>query len=242
MKTFETLRVKRFKLTFKISLICLIAATSIILVNWKPLIENISSTGIFLGFTAGFFLALIIISGGIILSERKKQPPKQKENSLVPKDRERNVVEFFALISIIGIVMGIIFEVLYVIYENSLFDTIAVYGFIAFVFPFVLLQFFMSAGLYGNGLGWIYLLFYLFLFPFVNMFFFSGINILFHIVPTYHYSHNRGTGITMAEIEEFRRQAWLLVAMIYVLFNGAGLLWRIGKNIYNRNKSILLSV
>jgi hypothetical protein len=75
MKTQETLRLKRFKLTFKISLICSIAVASIIWVNWEPITANISSTGIFLGIVNGFFLTLIIISGVVILSEKKKQCP-----------------------------------------------------------------------------------------------------------------------------------------------------------------------
>ena len=161
---------------------------------------------------------------------------------LVSYERKEKIAKFFSIVSLIGIIVGILFGILYLIYENSLFDTIAVCGLTLFVLPFVLLQFFMTAHLYGNGLGWVYLLFYLILFPFVNMWFFSGINSLFHFIPTYYYSHNRGTGITIAEIEEYRRQAWLFVGGIYFLFNGAGLLWRIGSDFLKKRELPLLSL
>lgn len=164
------------------------------------------------------------------------------QDLLVSYERKENVAKIFSFVSLIGIIVGIIFGLLYLIYENSPYDTIAIYGLTIFMLPFVLLQFFMTAGIYGNGLGKIYFLFYLLLFPFVNMWFFSGINAIFHIIPTYYYSHNRGTGITMAEIEELRRQAWLCVGGIYLLMNGLGLLWRILKKVIRKNQLVLLSL
>lgn len=166
----------------------------------------------------------------------------ETQDLLVSYERKEKIVKFFSIASLIGFVLGVISGVLWTIYEKPIYDIITTCGLIMLILPFVLLQFFMTAGIYGNGFGWIYFLFYLLLFPFVDMILFSGINALFHIIPTYYYSHNRGTGITIAEIEEFRRQAWLCIGGIYIFLNGAGLLWRIRNNLFKRRQILLLSL
>jgi hypothetical protein len=102
------------------------------------------------------------------------------------------------------------------------------------------MQFFMSAGIYQRGLGWVwYLVFYLFLFPFVNMWFFTGIDFFFDILP-----NPRKIDLSLADmtIEEYRQEAGKYILFIYFLLNGAGLLWRIGSNFLKRRQMLLLSL
>ncbi len=73
---------------------------------------------------------------------------------LASKRREEKTVEFFAAFSLISAPIGLIFGILFMITNNSLCEMIAVIVLTAFILPFVLLQFFMSAGInpqYGFG-------------------------------------------------------------------------------------------
>lgn len=124
--------------------------------------------------------------------------------------------------SAIGIAIILIFGLLSLIFKDPLSATIAAYGLIIFILPVVLLQFFMSAGMYGVGLGGINVLFYLFLFPFADMLFFDGVNAILHIIPDYH-------AMDAITKNDFAEKAWLFIGGIYVFVNGMGLLWRIGK-------------
>ena len=103
----------------------------------------------------------------------------------------------------------------------------------------MLLQFFMSAGIYPKGLGWVYLLFYLILFPFVDMWFFTGIEAAFDFLPT-----PRRLDLSLADmtLEEYRQIAGKYILEIYLLFNGAGLLWRIGSDFLKKRELPLLSL
>jgi hypothetical protein len=157
------------------------------------------------------------------------------QDLLISHKRTENVARILSVVSLNGVIVGIIFGFLYLIYKNPIYDTLAVYGLTLFILPFVLLQFFMTAGFYGNGLGWIYVLFYLVLFPFVDIWFFSGINAIFQIIPNYHIKD------TLARTE-FIERSWLFIVGTYLLVNGAGLLWRIGKNTTRRNAPVLLSL
>ncbi len=147
------------------------------------------------------------------------------QDLLVSYERKEKVAKIFSFVSGIGVVSGIIFGILYLIFKNPLFDTIAVYGLTIFILPVVLLQFFMTAGIYyGVGLGWIYVFFYLFLFPFADMWFFSGVNAIYHIIPDYHVMD----AITRSD---FTEKSWLYIGGIYFFVIVLGLIWRMGKNI-----------
>ncbi len=148
----------------------------------------------------------------------------QSQDLVVSYKRKEKIVRIFSIVSAIGIIIGVIFCLLYLIYKNPLFDTIAVYGVTIFILPFVLLQFFMTAGIYGVGFGWIYLFFYLFIFPFVDILFFSGVNVLFHIIPDYHI-------MDAVARNNLIEKSWLYIGGIYFSIIILGLIWRMGKNI-----------
>jgi len=239
MKTNESLslELKRFKLAFKISLAGLIVAFLLFLC-----LGRFFSTlwfGVLVGFLVGLFATLAVISVIVINKKQENQRLNleiiKTQNLLISKDREGRIVEFFAWISLTGIVVGAIFSILYVIYENPFFGIGAISGFTTFVFPVILLQFVMSADIYPKGLGIFYLFFYFLIFPLADMWFFNGINVLFNILPNYHMVDSLTRG-------EIIREAWLFIGSIYLVMNGAGLIWRIGKSFFKKNKLIFLSV
>lgn len=155
---------------------------------------------------------------------------------LISKTREEKIVYFVSWVSILGMGFGLIFILFSVLSSNPkpIYDTLSALGIgVIFMFPFVLLQFFTSAGLYGKGMGWIYFPFYLILFPFADIWFFSGINVVFDILPTPRRLDLANANMTL---EEYQRIAWGYIFGIYILFNGAGLLWRTVKYFFQKRK------
>ncbi len=159
--------------------------------------------------------------------------------------RTKKIEKILSVVSMSGLAIGLIFLILTTIFNlhlsGTIYDTIAVIGIsLVFMFPFLLMQFFISAGLYQKGLGWIwYLVFYLILFPFVNMWFFAGIDFLFDLLP-----NPRRLDLAMADmtLEEYRQTAGKYILFIYILLNGSGLLYRIGKDIFKKKQTLILSL
>lgn len=140
--------------------------------------------------------------------------------------KTEKILSIFALSSL---VIAIISGVLSLIYKVKFLDTVAVYGLTAFITPFLLLQVAMSANYHTYGiktmgkLSWV---FYLLIFPFVNLWFFSGINALYHIVPNYHLVDRT---LRDAVQEESMRQAWTYIGIIYISLIALGFLLRFFK-------------
>jgi len=162
-------------------------------------------------------------------------------NDLLAIDRRNeNIAKTLSIVSLIGISTGIVIYVLSLALgftlEGTIYDTIAVIGVgIVFMLPFVALQFFMSADIYhGTGMGWLYLPFYLILFPFVDLWFFTGINELLGILP----SPYRTTDPVMAR-ETYQTLTFLYSGLIYAVLNGAGLAYRIINNQCKRRNTPL---
>ncbi|MGY4884275.1 MAG: hypothetical protein ACP5NZ_01720 [Nanobdellota archaeon] len=159
----------------------------------------------------------------------------KEQDLLISHKRTEKIAHTLSLISLIGIIEGIIFGCLYLIYENPIYDSLAVVGLTVFIFPFVLLQFFMSAGLYGEGMGWLYLLFYAILFPFIDMWFFAGLNSLFNVLPNYHLVEGMMR-------EEFMTKSWICIGIIYLLVNCSGFLYRSFKKPINNHALLFLNL
>jgi len=64
------------------------------------------------------------------------------DDLLVSNKRKRRIVNILSIVSLIGLVGGLISGLLYQIYEDPLYDMMAVCGLILFMLPFVF-----------NGLG-----------------------------------------------------------------------------------------
>jgi hypothetical protein len=160
-------------------------------------------------------------------------------DSFAVYEKKEKIVRLFATFSMVSLSACLFSIVLFLFWESTIFSKIAVLNFTLFFLPFLLLQFFMSAGIYGKGLGWTYLLFYIFFFPFVDMCFFTGIDIFFNILPI-----PRLLDLNLANmtIEEYHWIARGYIFGIYIIFNGAGLLWRIGKHFTRKSVPVLLSL
>ena len=131
-----------------------------------------------------------------------------------------------SIISLCSLVIGLISAVLFLIYKVKFLDILAVYGLTVSIVPFLILQVAMSANFHTYGIkamGKISWLFYLLLFPFVNLWFFSGINALYQIVPNYHLVERSLRDIVY---EESIRQSWTYIGIIYFSLIGLGLLLR----------------
>lgn len=131
-----------------------------------------------------------------------------------------------SIISLSLLAIGIISGVLSLIYQIKFLDTVAVYGLTAFITPFLLLQVAMTANVHTYGIrtmGKLSWLFYLILFPFVDLWFFSGMNALYHLVPNYHLVDR-----SLREVvrEESMIQSLTYIGIIYFSLIGLGLLLR----------------
>jgi len=167
------------------------------------------------------------------------------KNELDSYYRTEKIEKILSLISILGLAIGLIFLILITIFnlalDETIYETIAVIGItIIFMFPFLLMQFFISAGLYQKGFGWLgHLIFYLIVFPFVIMWFFAGVDFLFDLLPNPRQLDLAMAGMTL---EEYRQEAGKYILGIYLILNGAGLLYRIGSGIFKKRQVLLLSL
>lgn len=131
-----------------------------------------------------------------------------------------------SIISLSSLAVGMIAGVLSLIYKIKILDTVAAYGLTFFITPFMLLQVAMTANIHTYGtrtMGKLSWLFYLVLFPFVNLWFFSGINALYEIVPNYHLADR---SLRNAVRETSMRQSWTYIGIIYFSLIMIGLLLR----------------
>lgn len=143
------------------------------------------------------------------------------------------------IISIAGLVVAIALEICNFIIKLPILDTIAVYGLVIFILPFVAFQFVMTAGISKDMYGEIpkaaMWLFYLIIFPFSDIWFFSGINALFNIIPDYHVADTMMRPILR---NDYMRESLCFIAGIYCLLIGLGLVWR---SLGSKNKAILIA-
>lgn len=146
-------------------------------------------------------------------------------NSYQKSERVTKILSIFSLVSL---VIAILSFVLYAFFGGKTFDTIAVAGLTAFMLPVMVLQVAMPAnfhifGTKGMGTRWS-LFFFLFIFPFADLWFFSGISTLFNIVPNYHSVING----PMKELirNEAAKEAWTYIGLIYMGLISIGLLLR----------------
>lgn len=142
--------------------------------------------------------------------------------------KSERVTKILSIFSITSLVIAISSFVLYAFFGGKTFDTIAVAGLTAFMLPVLVLQVAMPAnfhvfGTKGMGTVWS-LVFFLLLFPFADLWFFSGISTLFNIIPDYHSVING----SMKELvrNEAMKEAWTYIGSIYVGLISIGLLLR----------------
>lgn len=142
--------------------------------------------------------------------------------------KSERVTKILSIFSIASLVIAIVSFVLYTFFGGTTFDTIAVAGLTAFMLPVLVLQVAMPAnfhifGTKGMGIPWS-LFFFLFIFPFADLWFFSGLSTLFNIIPDYHSVMNR----SMKELvrNQAMTEAWTYIGSIYVGLISVGLLLR----------------
>lgn len=153
-----------------------------------------------------------------------------ENNILENAQRAEKVAKILSIISITAIAIGIIAGVTSLINGSKLLDTIATYGLTLFVLPYIVLQVAMPANIstYGTkSMGMVSWAFFLIVFPFVDLWFFSGINALYNIVPDYHIIDDR----TIRELarDQYVKEAWAYIATIYFSLIGLGLTIRFFK-------------
>lgn len=144
--------------------------------------------------------------------------------------RREKIVHILSVMSLIGIITGMVFGILYLIFEKEYMNTVAVYGLTTFMVPFLCLQVAMPANYHNfgiNSLGWISLVFFLIMFPFCDMWFFAGINALYHIVPDYHSVKDPILQETLRYAA--MKQSWTYIGIIYASLVSLGFLLRIFK-------------
>lgn len=137
--------------------------------------------------------------------------------------------KILSVISLGSFAIAVVSGVLSLIYKVKFLDTVAAYGLTVFITPFLLLQVAMSANFHTYGIksmGKLSWFFYLIIFPFVNMWFFAGINSLYKIVPNYHLVDRT---LRDAVREESMRQSWAFIGIIYISLIGIGFLLRFFK-------------
>lgn len=141
--------------------------------------------------------------------------------------KSERVTKILSIFSIASLVIAIVSFVLYAFFGGKTFDTIAVVGLTAFMLPVLVLQVAMPANfhIFGTeGMGAWSIFFFLLIFPFADLWFFSGLSTLFNIVPNYHSVING----PMRELvrNEAMKEAWIYIGSIYVVLIITGLLLR----------------
>ncbi|NVN97066.1 hypothetical protein HXX01_02420 [Candidatus Nomurabacteria bacterium] len=143
-------------------------------------------------------------------------------------EKAEKVARILSIISGISIAIGIIAGILYLIFHKSWMDAVAVSGLTLFMLPFLALQIAMPANIEQFGtksLGWKSLLFFLILFPFVDIWVLTGINALFHFIPDYHLITDRVLRNEIRISSWHQSKIWL--GMIYFSLLIAGFIIRI---------------
>lgn len=134
-------------------------------------------------------------------------------------ERNEKIVKIICIISIVGIILGIIFGGLYLIFKKSFLDTIACYLLTISVIPVLFLQVAMPANFHNFGmksLGITSLFFFLLIFPLANILFLGGINELYGIIPSYYLIIANDTTREIVGIDSAKQFFWTFVVVIYV--------------------------
>lgn len=119
--------------------------------------------------------------------------------------------------------------------ESQILDLISIIGWIAFILPFFVAEFALPSGLLDRfGVQtdipfWGKFVFYVILFPVINMWLLSGVDALFHILPDFHAAMAQGASMTTVRAlrEQWQNQGWMIVGITYFVMIGSGLLFRI---------------
>lgn len=151
-------------------------------------------------------------------------------------EKNERITKILSIFSLVSLVIAIASFVLYAFFGGDTLDTIAVAGLTAFVLPILVLQVAMPANfhIFGTkdiGVPWS-LFFFLFIFPFADLWFFSGINTLFNIIPDYGSVIYGPMNEQMKEffrneaMKEVMKEAGMYIGSIYVGLISTGLLLR----------------
>ncbi|MEI6835963.1 MAG: hypothetical protein WCK59_03960 [Candidatus Falkowbacteria bacterium] len=137
-----------------------------------------------------------------------------------------DVTKVCSLFSIASMVVFAISAGLFLYSKAPIFDTICVISLTTTFLPFLATQVTLTAGVDGpfisagempKFLSW---LFYLVIFPFVNLWVFTGANSLFGFIP----SHHLVDGVLRRSYD--RHEALIFIGALYSLLIVAGLIWR----------------
>ena len=149
-------------------------------------------------------------------------------------DRTSKITALFSLIMVItGIVSALIYLL---VIQSPVLDTISVLGLTLWMSPFIFDQIAFTAGTRGFFIDhdeipkWVARMMYLFIFPFVNMFVFSGIISLFHLFPL----REKINGIWVRA--DHSQEMWASLAVMYGVLITIGLIWR-----YFRSKKLSIA-
>ena len=137
-----------------------------------------------------------------------------------------DVTGICSIFSIASMVIFVISAALFLYSKAPIFDTICVISLTAMFSPFLITQVtltagadgpFVSAGEMPKFLRW---LFYLLIFPFVNLWVFTGVNSLFEFIP----SHHLVGGVLRRGYDH--HEALIFIGALYSILIIAGLIWR----------------
>lgn len=139
-------------------------------------------------------------------------------------ERNEKIVKLFSIFSLVSLGGGLVAAIMGIILKSDyLLNTVAVYGLTLFVVPFLALQIAMFAGFHTydiKNMGWLSV-FFLVIFVFIDAWFFSGINVLYNIIPNFRLIEDRAM---RAELRaESLKESWKYIGMIYVTLIGTGL-------------------
>lgn len=143
------------------------------------------------------------------------------------KDQIRTTASLFSLTAL---VIGLIAGAIQIFHPNHIIDTIGVAAFAALFLPFLINQVTFTAGVLGPFIDSddapkvVSFLLYTLFFPFVNMFFYSCISVLFNIYPL----REKINGVLVRN--DYRLESWLCMASIYAVLIITGLVWRHFRN------------
>ncbi len=136
-----------------------------------------------------------------------------------------NISRMLSIMSMASVVIGLVAALLSAITGSHIFDTIMVAGLVGFILPAAVSQVALTAGVYGPNIsltdiskGWFWM-FYLLIFPFCDLFLFSGINELFQLIPRVQISDS-------LLVSEYMKYSWLSIGGIYFGLIAIGLTWR----------------
>jgi hypothetical protein len=143
-------------------------------------------------------------------------------------------------ISLIAIILSLIIDLYFFDGANQICGFIRTIGVLAFMMPFLVLQFTMTAGLmdrfdgqtnipFSNTPFWGKVMFYLIVFPFADMLVISALDDLFHFLPNYQEAMAQGYDrvVVRAMFQQWQSQALIIIGITYTSIIGIGLLFKV---------------